>query len=61
MFFKKGLMGLSLIHKLIMKNTRTSEEMLTNANKYAQVEKMTLYTRDSKKGKEINPTQHLEG
>jgi hypothetical protein len=61
MFFEKGLMGLSLIHKLIMKNTRTSEEMLTNANKYALVEKMTLYTRDSKKGKEINPTQHLEG
>jgi hypothetical protein len=52
MFFKKGLRGSSLIHKLTMKNPGTSEEMLTNANKYALAEKTTLHTRDSKKDME---------
>jgi hypothetical protein len=35
MFFKKGLKDSDLIHKLAMKNPRTSEEMLSIANKYA--------------------------
>jgi hypothetical protein len=33
MFFKKGLKDSVLIHKLAMKNPRTSEEMLAIANK----------------------------
>jgi hypothetical protein len=35
MFFKKGLKDSDLIHKLAMKHPRTSEEMLSIANKYA--------------------------
>jgi hypothetical protein len=35
MIFKKGCRDSSLIYKLIMKNPRTSEEMLAIANKYA--------------------------
>jgi hypothetical protein len=46
MFFKKGLMDPSLIHKVIMKNPRTSEEMFTIANKYALAEDATLDTRE---------------
>jgi hypothetical protein len=46
MFFKKGLMNSSLIHKLTMKNPRMSEEMLAITNKYALVEETTLDTRD---------------
>jgi hypothetical protein len=34
MFFKKGLRDPSLIHKLTMKNPRTSEAMFVIANKY---------------------------
>jgi hypothetical protein len=52
MFFKKGLMDSSLIHKLAMKNPRTSEEMLTIANKYALAEEATLDTKEQKKEKE---------
>jgi hypothetical protein len=46
MFFKKGLRDLALIRKLIMKDPKTSEAMLTIANKYALVEEATLDTRE---------------
>jgi hypothetical protein len=46
MFFKKGLRDLALIRKLIMKDSRMSEAMLTIANKYALVEEATLDTRE---------------
>jgi hypothetical protein len=52
MFFKKGLMDLALIHKLTMKNPRTSEAMFTIANKYALAEEATLNTREQKKEKD---------
>jgi hypothetical protein len=52
MFFKKGLMDSSMIHKLTIKNPRTSKEMLAIANKYALVEEATIDTRDQKKDKE---------
>jgi hypothetical protein len=53
MFFKKWLRDSSLIHKLTMKNPRTSEEMLAIGNKYALAEEVTLGTRDQKKDKEL--------
>jgi hypothetical protein len=53
MFFKKGLRDLSLIHKLTMKNPRTSEEMLAITNRYALAKEVTLDTRDQKKDKEL--------
>jgi hypothetical protein len=53
MFFKKGLRDSSLIHKLAMKNFRTSEEMLAIANKYALAKEATLDTREQKKDKEL--------
>jgi hypothetical protein len=46
MFFKKGLRDSSLIHKLTMKNPRTSKEMLAITNKYAMAEEVTPDTRD---------------
>jgi hypothetical protein len=46
MFFKKGLKDSSLIHKLTMMNPRTSEEMLSIANKYALAKEATLDTRE---------------
>jgi hypothetical protein len=49
MFFKKGLRDSSLIHKLTMKNPRTSEQMLAIANKYTLTEEATLNTREQKK------------
>jgi hypothetical protein len=52
MFFKKRLMDLSLIHKLVVKNPRTPEEMLAIANKYALAEEVTLDTREQKNKKE---------
>jgi hypothetical protein len=42
MFFKKGLKDSVLIRKLIMKNPRSSEEMLTITNKYALAKEATL-------------------
>jgi hypothetical protein len=56
MFFKKGLRDSSLIHKLTMKNSRTSEEMLAIDNKYALAKEATLYTREQKKDKEPDPS-----
>jgi hypothetical protein len=53
MFFKKALKDSDLIHKLAMKNPRTSEEMLAIANKYALVEEATHETRESKKDKKL--------
>jgi hypothetical protein len=47
MFFKKVLRDSSLICKLIMKNSRTSKEMLAITNKYALAEKATLDNRDA--------------
>jgi hypothetical protein len=47
MFFKKVLRDSSLIRKLIMKNSRTSKEMLAITNKYALAEKATLDNRDA--------------
>jgi hypothetical protein len=56
MFFKKWLRDSSLIHKLTMKNPRTSEEMLAITNKYTLAEEVTFDNRDpnrdSKKDKE---------
>jgi hypothetical protein len=49
MFFKKGLMDLSLIRKLTMKNPRMSEQMLAIANKYTLAKEATLDTREQKK------------
>jgi hypothetical protein len=51
-FFKKGLRDSSLILKLTMKNSSTSEEMLAIANKYALAEEVTLDSRERKKAKE---------
>jgi hypothetical protein len=45
-FFKKGLRDSSLIRKLIMKNLRTSKEMLAITNKYVLAEEVTLDTRE---------------
>jgi hypothetical protein len=45
MFFKKGLWDSSLIHKLTMKNPRTSEEMFAITNRYALAEEVTLDTK----------------
>jgi hypothetical protein len=45
MFFMKGLRDSSLIHKLTMKNPRTSEDMFVIANKYTLAEEATLNTR----------------
>jgi hypothetical protein len=53
MFFKKGIKDSSLIHKLAIKNPRTSEEMLDTANKYALAEEATLDTREQKKDREL--------
>jgi hypothetical protein len=46
MFFKKGLRDSSLIRKLSMKNSRTSEEVLAITNKYGLAEEATIETRD---------------
>jgi hypothetical protein len=48
MFFKKGLRDPSLIHKLAMKNLKTSEAMFTIANKYTLAKEVTLDTREQK-------------
>jgi hypothetical protein len=49
MFFKKGVRYSSLIRKLAMKNTKTSEKMLAIANKYALAKEATLDTREQRK------------
>jgi hypothetical protein len=54
MFFKKGHMDSSLIHKLSMKNPRTPEEMLAIANKYALAEEATLDTWEQKESGHTN-------
>ena len=41
-----------MIRKLVIKNPRTSEEMLAIANRYALAEEATLDNRDFKKEKE---------
>jgi hypothetical protein len=46
MFLKKGLRDPVMIHKLNMKNLRTSEAMLAIANKYALAEEVTLNNRE---------------
>jgi hypothetical protein len=51
MFFKKGLNDSALIRKLAMKNLRTSEEMLTIANKYALAEEATFDNKEAKRDK----------
>jgi hypothetical protein len=56
-FFKKELRDSSLIHKLTMKNPRTSEKMLEIANKHALTEEATFVARDQKKDKELG---HLD-
>jgi hypothetical protein len=56
MFFKKGLRDPSLIHKLTMKNSRTSEAIFAIANKYTLAEEATLDTREEKKEKELGHT-----
>jgi hypothetical protein len=48
MFFKKGLRDSCLIHKLTMKNPRTSEQMLAITNKYALSKEVILDTREQK-------------
>jgi hypothetical protein len=56
MFFKKGLMDPSLIRKLTMTNSRTSEAMFTITNKYALAEEVALDTREQKKEKDSGRT-----
>jgi hypothetical protein len=56
MFFKKRLRYPSLIHKLTMKNPRTSEAMFTITNKYALAEEATIDTREQKKEKDSGHT-----
>jgi hypothetical protein len=46
MLFKRGLRDSSLIHKLAMKNPRTSEDMFSTTNKYTLVEEATFDTRE---------------
>jgi hypothetical protein len=46
-------MDSSLIHKLVMKNPRTSEEMLAITNKYVMAEEGTLDIREQKKDNEL--------
>jgi hypothetical protein len=58
MFLKKGLKDSSLIHKLAMKNPRTSEEMLAITNKYTLAEEATLDTKEQKKDKELGHSDH---
>jgi hypothetical protein len=53
-FFKNGLRDSSLICKLTMKNSMTSEQMLAIANKYALTEEDVLDTREQKKEKELD-------
>jgi hypothetical protein len=48
MFIKKGIRDSSLIRKLNMKNTSTSEEMLAITNKYTLTEEVTIDTREMK-------------
>jgi hypothetical protein len=48
MFIKKGIRDSSLIRKLNMKNTSTSEEMLAITNKYTPTEEVTIDTREMK-------------
>jgi hypothetical protein len=52
MFFKKGLRDPSLIHKLAVKNSKSSEEMPAIDNKYTIAEEATLDNRETKKDKE---------
>jgi hypothetical protein len=56
MFFKKGFTDSSLIHKLVVKNPRTSKEMLVIANKYTLAEEAALNTIEQKKDKESGHT-----
>jgi hypothetical protein len=56
MLFKKGLRDSSLIHKLAMKNPKTSEAMFTICNKYSLAEEATLDTREQKKEKDSGHT-----
>jgi hypothetical protein len=53
MFFNKGLKDPALIHKLTMKNPRTSEAMFTITNKYTLADEATLDTREQKKEKDL--------
>jgi hypothetical protein len=48
LFFKKGLRDSSLIRRLIMKNLRTSEQMISITNRYALGEDATLDIREQK-------------
>jgi hypothetical protein len=47
-FFKKGLRDSSLIRNLAMKNTSTSKQMFSIANRYSLAEEVTLDTREQK-------------
>jgi hypothetical protein len=49
MFFKKGIRDSSLIRKLTMKNSRTSEQVFSITNRYALAEEATLDRREQKK------------
>jgi hypothetical protein len=42
MFFKKGLTDSTVIHKIAIKNPRTSEEMFIITKMYALAEEVTL-------------------
>jgi hypothetical protein len=56
MFFKKGLRDPSLIHKLTMKNPRTSKTMFAIANNCALADEAILDTREQKKEKDSGHT-----
>jgi hypothetical protein len=56
MFFKKGLKDSVLIRKLIMKNPRSSEEMLAITNKYALAKEATL----DNKAESVRSARHIQ-
>jgi hypothetical protein len=60
-FFKKGLRDSSLIHKLTMKNRKTSKKMLAIANMYTLAEDATLDTREQKESGHMDQPSSSKG
>jgi hypothetical protein len=61
MFFKKGPRDSSLIRKLAMKNSKTSEAMFTIANKYALAKEATFDTREQKESGHVDQPSSSKG
>jgi hypothetical protein len=60
MFFKKGLRDSYLIHKLTMKNPKTSEDKLAITNKCTLAKEATIYTKEQKRDKESGHSDQLD-